>query len=443
MNDLPPMMATRPSRVPRALQAVFLASNRGKEVNKPPVEAFKEFRRIAFFQRTVKSLTDKKQSLSKRGGSSGLFFRRKKRRDSIKSQVTDANCDDESCTLASSSPSSLTKSGSRHVLREVVIDTSKVVHAPQAAPAVSPQEYLDSIMKSRGYPTRRYKALDTGYRNKSTPLQLASYDVYLINLVRQGDTKTFRAIFQSGISSNPCNANGESLLHTVCRRGNPKFLRIMLEEAKSTVQVADDFGRTPLHDCLWSAEPCFDKVKLLLDQDVYLMQLADARGALPLSYTRQEHWGIWNQFLDDIKDCYWPPPRSASISHNEPPLTLLQPNSQGVKDPANALPPCIAAMVAGGRLSPEEGVFLRDSNLKRDNANKKNDTTNNNKNDDEDEEDDSDDEDTSSEESSFDSDSDDDEDDDDSSSSFDEEEMSDLIAMCKTTVCKAKQKIIC
>jgi Ankyrin repeats (3 copies) len=436
------MMATRPSRVPRALQAVFLASNRGREVNRPPAEAMKEFKRIGFFQRTVKSITEKKQTLSKGRQSSrghGLFFRRKAaRRESIKSQVTDDNCDDESFSLEASKSSF---KSDRHVLQEVTIATSKTT-LQEAPPAVSPQDYLDSIMKSRGYSTRRYAALETGYRNKSTPLQLASYDVYLINLVRQDDEETFRAIFQSGISSNPCNARGESLLHACSRKGETEYLRIMLEDAKSTVQVADDYGRTPLHDCLWSAEPSFDKVKLLLDRDVHLMQLADARGALPFSYTRQEHWGLWNQFLDDIKDCYWP--ETASAHSHEPPLALLKPNSQPVKDPANALPLAIAAMVAGGRLSPEEAMYLRASNKQDNNNNKNKNNTNDNKNDDEDEEDDSDDDDEASD-SSFDSDSDsdDDEDEDDdssSSSSFDEEEMSDLFALCRAN---KQSQIIC
>jgi Ankyrin repeats (3 copies) len=397
MNDLS-TMAVRESRVPRALVAVFLASNRGKEVHKPPAEACRSFRR-GFFHRAVKNITDKKESPREKARN-GLFFRRKIRRDSIKSQVTEDNCASESfsiepCTLASSSPSSLK---SDRVLQEVAVHIKVDVQAN-----VSPQEHLDSIMKSRGYPTKRYSALETGYRNKPTPLQMASYDLYLISLVRKGDTETFCSIFKSGISSNPCNANGESLLHTVSRRGATEFLRIMLEEAKSTVQVADDYGRCPLHDCLWSAEPCFDKVKLLLDRDVYLMQLADARGSLPLSYTRQEHWGVWNQFLDDIKDSYWP--EKSATRKQKPPLAQLKPNSQSVRDPSNALPLHVAAMVAGGKLSPDHFIGSK-------------------KDDSDDEDDDSDD---YASESSCDSDE-----DDGSASTFDEEEISNLLALCRT-----------
>jgi hypothetical protein len=51
-----------PGRIPATLQAVFLASNRGKEVDKPPKTASKVFFRNWLFQRQTGS-KDKRGSL--------------------------------------------------------------------------------------------------------------------------------------------------------------------------------------------------------------------------------------------------------------------------------------------------------------------------------------------------------------------------------------------
>ena len=112
---------------------------------------------------------------------------------------------------------------------------------------MDPQVYLDAMLRSRGYSTKRYESLKTSYHNKPTPHQLASYDVFLIGLVRKHDVEQFREIMQTGISSNPCNQYGESLVHTICRLGNTTILKTLVD-AGADLQVADDYGRTPLHD---------------------------------------------------------------------------------------------------------------------------------------------------------------------------------------------------
>lgn len=220
---------------------------------------------------------------------------------------------------------------------------------------MSPQGFFDLTIRSRGYSTNRYKTMLTGYYCKPTPLQIASYDLYVSNLIRTGDKKKFREVINSGISPNPCNEYGESLLHLVCRRGDAELLQIMLD-AGATLQMADDMGRTPLHDCCWRAEPCFEMVEMILNHDSRMFHMTDSRGALPLSYVKNtEHWGEWRDFINAKKDTYWPKRDLAGLGEQRAPeLAEIGPAARMIPDPANALDPNLAAMVATGRMTPRE-----------------------------------------------------------------------------------------
>ena len=112
---------------------------------------------------------------------------------------------------------------------------------------MSPQAHLDVLIHARGYSTRRYRTLQTGYYSKPSEYQQASYHVNIVKLLRTNEIDKLRSIIESGISPNPCNAYGESLVHMVARRGNHDILRMMLE-CGTSIQVSDDYGRTPLHD---------------------------------------------------------------------------------------------------------------------------------------------------------------------------------------------------
>jgi ankyrin repeat protein len=215
------------------------------------------------------------------------------------------------------------------------------------------------MIRSRGYSTRRFKTLQTAYYNKPTPLQQASYDVHLIEVVKAGDTEHFGSILKSGISPNPCNSYGESILHMICRRGDAPMLKVLLDNG-CVIQVADDYGRTPLHDACWAARPCFEVVELLLERDVRLFHMTDCRGAVPLSYVRKDHWSDWIQFLESKKDFYWKA-RDLTIEGEQaaPPLTLQGANTRTLPDPRDSLTCELAAMVASGKMLPEEAEFLK------------------------------------------------------------------------------------
>jgi Ankyrin repeats (3 copies) len=227
----------------------------------------------------------------------------------------------------------------------------------------SPQDYLDEMMTSRGYSTKKYKTLQTAYHNKPTELQNASYDVHLIGIVKRSNSADLEEIMRSGISPNPCNSYGESLVHMVCRRGDQKLLQIMIQNG-CDIQVADDYGRTPLHDACWAASPAFETVQLLLDKDPTLLQMTDCRGSLPLSYVRKEHWEEWSEFLESKKDTYWPNLTTVvngtdATSEALSAFVAMNPNSRPLPDPANALPLDLANKVASGVCTPQEAIFFR------------------------------------------------------------------------------------
>lgn len=114
---------------------------------------------------------------------------------------------------------------------------------------IDPQDFLNRMLKKRGYCTTVFSSTSSAYYNRPTPLQQASYDLYLINVAKHGDTKKLQEIFNAGLSPNPANSFGDSLLHMICRRGWDAVLSFLVDECRVDVRVSDDHGRTPLHEC--------------------------------------------------------------------------------------------------------------------------------------------------------------------------------------------------
>lgn len=217
-------------RIPLSLQAVFIASNRGKEVVKAPPEkvAQKTFFRSWMFQGWGSNKKKVNEKRAKHGRAPPAVVQFNKINASVKN-----------------------KSDKQNQTPEQAPQKPEIATAPKPKasnrPPMSPQAYLDVLIHSRGYSTRRYRTLQTGYYSKPTAFQQASYNVYLVKLVRAHDLNKLRAVLSSGISTNPCNSFGESLVHMVSRRGDHRLLKMMLEVGTS-IQVSDDYGRTPLHD---------------------------------------------------------------------------------------------------------------------------------------------------------------------------------------------------
>ena len=245
---------------------------------------------------------------------------------------------------------------------------ASVGNAPQAVERVksdldgiSPQDYfITSILQARGYPGTTCSSLSCGYHNSPTTYQTLSYGVALTKAIRSSDIETVRSLLDSGLHPNACNQFGESILHAACRRGDVGLVQALLE-AGASVQVDDDFGRTPLHDSFWTASPNLDMVRLLLDQDPWLLCLTDSRGSAPLEYVRKEHWGVWIGFLEDIADLYWPDitcqQDENEMSNNRqkvPPLSIVEPNSCPLPDPKNNLDLKVIELLANGSITPQD-----------------------------------------------------------------------------------------
>ena len=190
-----------------------------------------------------------------------------------------------------------------------------------------------------------------------TPLQLASYDVHLLKMiVRDKDEHALREVLSCGISPNACTKHGESLLHKVCKSGNSSLLQVFLD-CGADVQVSDGAGRTLLHNACWGAKPAFKAFELVLQQDVRLIHMMDGSGTLPLANVRDEHHGAWNMFLKTILNKYWPVRDMTKCSAQcPPPLAMEKACSHPAADPDNALSLELAAMVACGRMEPDEAM---------------------------------------------------------------------------------------
>jgi len=332
------------SRIPTALQAVFLTSNRGGNVETPPPDraAHKVFQRNWFYQPKSNS----QKALSKKLSIGDESVGESENVQSLEVRIG---------KLPDAGSSSLKLSTSYISLCQHVSSVQSLRLVSRSA--VPPQVYLDAMLRSRGYSTKRYNTLHSGYYNRPTPLQQASYDVYLIQLIRRNQVAEFSQTISCGISPNPCNAYGESIVHMVCRRGNLPLLTAMLT-AGCDVQVADDHGRTPLHDACWAPEPAWSLVHTILRIDPRLLHMIDARGNVPLDYVRKDHWAQWIEYLESLQDTLWPLDKDAAQKLAPPPLTLQPSDSRPVPDPKNALNLELAAMVASGSMKPAEAVRI-------------------------------------------------------------------------------------
>jgi len=321
MTVLPPG-----SRVPAALQQIFLQSQRGDNVEKisaPKKLGFRVFGRKG------------KQKGIQLGGDS------KRGAPSLSKLYLDRGDGKETAASAS-----------RKAIRNRNDESSSV------AEKESPQAYLSRELEKRGYSTQTYCSLEGGYYCRPTPLQQASYGSAISKAIRGSDGIAVRKMMDCGLSPNPCNNFGESLIHMVCRRGDAKLLRILLE-AGCSLQVTDDYGRTPLHDACWRADPSFETVQLILDSDKHLVQLLDCRGSAPLQYVKPENYARWIEFIESKLDRFWPARDVASEGDERPPpLVLRPPHALPIPDPEHALPIEVATMVANGQMDPEEAMFL-------------------------------------------------------------------------------------
>ncbi|GKY97337.1 hypothetical protein MPSEU_000692100 [Mayamaea pseudoterrestris] len=160
----------------------------------------------------------------------------------------------------------------------------------------NPDQRLQSMLRRHGVSYKTEPSLSlTNFFTKPSE----SYDLSLIQAVRNQDIDTLRLKMNLGQTMQCANTFGHTLLHTAARRGATEIVRFFLTEANDvTPKVVCDMGRTPLHDACWTAQPNFCIIEMLLDASPDLLFLTDKRGFTPMAYVPKEHWPDWCVFLE-------------------------------------------------------------------------------------------------------------------------------------------------
>mmetsp|Transcript_34283 Transcript_34283/g.39030 ORF Transcript_34283/g.39030 Transcript_34283/m.39030 type:complete len:225 (+) Transcript_34283:124-798(+) len=175
----------------------------------------------------------------------------------------------------------------------------------------NPHEVLQKIFKSQGLNVITNDSLTLeGFFVDYTEEELNAYDKDILTAIRKQDIEKLREFHANGRPLKCSNRFGESILHMACRRGFLNVVQFLIKEAKVTVRIRDDCGRTILHDAAWTPEPNFEIIKIILEECPELLYMKDRRGHTPISYARQTHWAAWNKFLKESVHLIIPPTKS-------------------------------------------------------------------------------------------------------------------------------------
>jgi hypothetical protein len=173
-------------------------------------------------------------------------------RTSVKTHLIDLNTPSSPKKTAYSFKSQHNSSTHGHTIPRCNLSVPLKTHISNDRKTIL-QEYLASLLSSRGYSNQHYPALEGGYFCKPTEYQRASYGMKLLQAVRTSNITLVDKMLKGGVSQNPCNAYGESIIHMICRRGDHELLKVFLKHG-CCVQICDDFGRTPFHDACWTSK---------------------------------------------------------------------------------------------------------------------------------------------------------------------------------------------
>jgi len=136
-----------------------------------------------------------------------------------------------------------------------------------------------------------------------TDAMIEAYQEATVSAAREGDLTALQEIYKSDENAlECCNRFGESILHILSRRGRLDCVEFLLETAKVSLRIRDDYGRTCLHDACWSVTPNYELVKYLVSKEPRLLLIRDVRGHLPMQYVREEHADEWKRFWETNKN---------------------------------------------------------------------------------------------------------------------------------------------
>lgn len=161
---------------------------------------------------------------------------------------------------------------------------------------------LENILKEQGLDFRKipYDEAPDDFFVEVTDDNIKAYTTEILNAVRSQDIKKLETMLKEGHCMQACNKFGESILHLACRRGNTDVVRFLIEKAQISINIKDDYGRTPMHDACWVSHPNFELVTLLIKKNPDLLLIKDKRGCIPLQYVKA-NISLWVSFLNEHK----------------------------------------------------------------------------------------------------------------------------------------------
>lgn len=203
-------------------------------------------------------------------------------------------------------------------------DFAQIEHPPQkrqrtqSACPQSPTDVALKIYKEHGIDADDASSIDYQFVTPTAEM-IKGYTMETTKAVRDGNLKKIKELHASGVSLTCCNRFGDSLLHIACRRGDLEVVKFLLEEAMVSINIKDDMNRVPLHDALWTPQPQFELVALLLKHAPDHIFMKDSRGSRPFEYARKVNWDAWCDFLNERKDLLKPQNKRCISPHPSSP----------------------------------------------------------------------------------------------------------------------------
>lgn len=181
---------------------------------------------------------------------------------------------------------------------DVIHPQTKKLKTRDNSKYMKPSQLVEQIFRDEnGIPREQTVAAAKAKFISPTKEQIEGYTLELSKAARENDLDKLRELHAAGVALDCCNKFGDSLVNIACRRSHTRIVKFLLEEAKVPVHFADDFGRTPLHDACWTAEPNTEMVEILLKIAPEHALIPDKRGHTPFDYARSTHWNVWLRFL--------------------------------------------------------------------------------------------------------------------------------------------------
>ena len=163
--------------------------------------------------------------------------------------------------------------------------------SPKIEKVVAPREYLNMLVRESADPP--YAPAIELFDAPIAAERIAGYTAKVLEAIRDGAWTTEMSCCDAS------NRFGVTILHKACRAQSLASVERLL--AAGAPLSSCDSGRVPLHDAVWTTNPNFDLVSLLVAEDASQLFRLDTRGFSCLDYAPQETWPRWCAYLDGIK----------------------------------------------------------------------------------------------------------------------------------------------